>query len=151
MSGETRMMSGRVTTRLATQADAQTILGFDAVARNERARVNFIYRTVASRHCHVVTCDGQVVGYGTLENNFFDQGFVSMLYVHADFRRRGAATALLAHLERVCQTPKLFTSCSQSNTAMQNLMAKLGYRPSGSVDNLGDEPQLVFCKVLREG
>jgi len=151
MPNDTEVAPSRLSTRLATQADAQVILSFDDAARAQRERVNFIYRTIASRNCHVVVADTQVVGYGVLEYTFFDHGYISMLYVNADFRRRGAATALLSHLERMCKTPKLFTSMRQSNTDVQNLLAAANYRASGSIENLsGDgEAEMVYCKALR--
>lgn len=145
-----RTTLGRFTTRLATQADTQAILAFDAVARQERERVNFIYRTVSSRNCHVVTCDQKVVGYGVLESSFFGHGFVSMLYVDDDHRRRGAGTALMGHLERMCKSSRLFTACGQSNKAMQAMLEAMGYRSSGVIENISDEPELIYCKILRD-
>lgn len=73
-----------------------------------------------------------------------------MLYVHANHRRRGAGTALVQHLESLCQTPKLFTSTNLSNLAMQSLLAKLGYELSGVIHNLDEgDPELVYFKRLR--
>jgi len=140
----------RLATRLATQADAQTILQFDESARAQRERVNFIYRTVASRHCHVVTAAGQTIGYGVLEYNFFDHGFISTLYVRQDQRRRGAASALLTHLERICKTPRIFTALAADNAVGEALLRGQDYSPTGTLEHVDEQGTLkVYFKSLR--
>ena len=55
------------------------------------------------------------------------------------------------HLESVCRTGKIFTSTNLSNVLMQSLLSNLGYKLSGVIHNLDeDDPELVYCKVLRE-
>ena len=136
--------------RLASQSDAAPIIAFDHVAQQQRARVNFIYRAITSRSCYVAVVEQGVVAYGVLEYSFFEHGFISMLYVHPEHRRRGIGYALLEHIERVCKTPKLFTSTDKSNKAMQALLAKRNYAPSGTIKNLGDEgPEQIFFKQVR--
>ena len=90
-----------------------------------------------------------MLGYAVLEYTFFEQGFISMLYVRADHRRSGVGTALLSHLESVCRTRKLFTSTNLSNLPMQALLARLGYRLSGVIHDLDEgDPELVYIKVV---
>ncbi len=82
--------------------------------------------------------------------SFLDQWFVELLVVHPDYRRRGVATALMTHCASVCPAEKLFTSTNESNTPMRRLLSKLGYAPSGYVDNLDEgDPELIFVKRLR--
>ncbi len=53
-------------------------------------------------------------------------------------------------LEASCTTQRLFTSTNRSNAAMQAFLPKLGYIPSGVVDNLDEgDPELIFFKYLR--
>jgi GNAT superfamily N-acetyltransferase len=81
---------------------------------------------------------------------FYDNGFIAMLYVQPGHRRRGVGAALLAHLESLCQTPKLFTSTNLSNLPMQSLLVKSGYTLSGVIHNLDeDDPEIVYCKRLK--
>ena len=137
-------------TRTAAYSDAEAIIGFDHVAQSERSRVNFIHRAIASRSCFVGLVDGRVVGYGVLEYTFFENGFISMLYVHSKFRRRGVGSALVRHMEQACKTEKLFTSTNRSNTRMLALLKKLKYRSSGTIKNLHEtDPELVYFKRLQ--
>jgi GNAT superfamily N-acetyltransferase len=93
-----------------------------------------------------------VVGYAILEYSFYEQGFISLLYIHPNYRRHGAGLKLVQHLETVCQTAKLFTSTNLSNLPMQSLLAKLAYRLSGVIHHLDeDDPELVYVKYLKQG
>jgi GNAT superfamily N-acetyltransferase len=99
--------------------------------------------------CYVAEDDGELLGFVILEYSFYAYGFVSLLHVHEDHRRQGVATALMAHAEDACTTPKLFTSTNGSNTPMQHLCARLGFMPSGVILNLDhDDPELVYVKRL---
>lgn len=92
----------------------------------------------------------QVLAYSVLDHTFFGQGFISMLYVHPDHRRRGVATQLMTALEAHCTSTKLFTSTNRSNKPMQALLPKLGYAPSGIVENLDeDDPELIYFKRVQ--
>jgi ribosomal protein S18 acetylase RimI-like enzyme len=133
--------------RLAFQSDATSIIGFDHVAQSEPSRVGFINRSIDEGTCYVIDLDQKVITYGVLEYSFYGNGFISMLYVHPDFRRRGFGRELMKHLERSCKTGKLFTSTNQSNTIMQSLLESLEYQLSGVIENLDDDdPELVYFK-----
>jgi GNAT superfamily N-acetyltransferase len=137
-------------TRQALPSDAEAIAGFDHIAATSPARREFIRRSVEAGHCLVAVGDGRVVGYAVLEYTFYDNGWMSMLYVAEPSRRRGFGAALVARVERECRTPKLFTSTNESNTRMRALLTKLGFRPSGVIENLDEgDPELVFFKRLR--
>jgi GNAT superfamily N-acetyltransferase len=70
-----------------------------------------------------------------------------MLYIHSKYRRNGIGTALMQHLESLCQTKKLFKSTNLSNLQMQTLLAKLNYRLSGVIQDPGKgEPKLIYVK-----
>jgi len=89
----------------------------------------------------------KIIGYGVLNYTFFHHGSIDMLYVDAAYRRGGAGAALLAHLEALCQTPKLFTTTNLSNLPMQSLLEKLGYVQSGVIHNLDEgDPEMVYFK-----
>ena len=102
---------------------------------------------MAAGDCHVAVDGGEVVGYAVLSHTFYGNGFVEMLYVHPDRRRRGAGAALLLHVESLCRTPKLFTSTNLSNLPMQSLLNRAGYAVSGVIHNLDEgDPEVVYFK-----
>jgi len=135
--------------RLAVESDIDSIHSFDATAQHDNRRRNLVSRSVAAGDCFVAV-DERVIGYAILEYTFYDNGFVSMLYVHPEHRRLGVGTRLMKHLESVCQTSKLFTSTNLSNIPMQSLLVRLGYKLSGVIHNLDeDDPELVCVKFLK--
>ncbi len=137
--------------RLAQEGDLESLCGLDAVVRQDHRRRDFIARAVSNGNCHVAI-DTQVLGYGVLDYTFFENGFVSMLYVRPNARQRGVGIGLIRHLEATCQTPKLFTSTNLSNLPMQSLLAKLGYKLSGVIHDLDEgDPELVYVKYLTGG
>jgi GNAT superfamily N-acetyltransferase len=103
---------------LAQTEDIEAILAFDHLAEQEKERVAFIRRLVGQGACYVAVQDG-LLGYAVLEYTFFEQGFVSLLYVRDEHRRSGVGTALMRYLESICRTRKLFTSTNLSNRPMQ--------------------------------
>jgi ribosomal protein S18 acetylase RimI-like enzyme len=136
---------------LAEGSHAETIASFDHRAQYDNKRVAFIRRSIANRNCHVVSVGGKAIGYAVLEYSFFENGFISMLYVQQEYRRRGVGEELMHYLEGLCRTPKLFTSTNLSNTAMQSLLAKLGYVLSGVIENLDEsDPELIYFKCPKQ-
>ena len=138
--------------RLAINSDINAICGFDHIARQDDQRRAFIRRSVERENCFVIATDDQITGYAVLEYSFYEQGFISMLYLHHAYRRQGAGLMLMQHLESVCQTRKLFTSTNLSNLPMQSLLAKLDYKLSGVIHNLDEgDPELVYVKFIGQG
>lgn len=138
--------------RSAVSDDVDSLCTLDHLAQRDSRRRAFIERSVQAGDCYVVEAHYQVVGYAVLEYTFYEQGFVSMLYIHPEYRRQGAGTMLMRYLESICQTPKLFTSTNLSNFPMQSLLAKLGYTLSGVIHHLDeDDPELVYVKYLKRG
>jgi ribosomal protein S18 acetylase RimI-like enzyme len=135
--------------RLAVSADIHSILRFDQVAQREERRRAFIAHSVDAGTCWVIVDAQQVAGYAVLNYSFFEQGFISVLYIHPDYRRQGAGLRLMQHLETICQTEKLFTSINLSNLPMQSLLARLSYLLSGVIHHLDEgDPELVYVKYL---
>jgi len=115
---------------------------------------NELAERATERGCgYVLVQDRQVIGIGILEYNFFEQGFISLLYVSPEVRRSGAGRMLLQYLVSVCETPKLFSSTNQSNAPMQALFRQVGFAPSGIIQNLDpNDPEIVYYKsVTGEG
>jgi GNAT superfamily N-acetyltransferase len=139
-----------ISIRPAVSSDVEAVCSFDLIARQADERREFIRRAVSAGTCYAALAEQDVIGYGVLNYTFYQQGCIDMLYVAAGQRRRGAGTALLEHMERQCQTPKLFTSTNLSNLPMQALLAKRGYMLSGVIHNLDEgDPEIIYCKRLR--
>jgi len=136
--------------RPARESDFEILCSLDQVAKKARKRREFIRRAIASGSCFVAVTGQEIIGYGMLNYTFYDYGFINMLYVAADQRRRGAGTALLEQLERQCRTPKLFTSTNMSNVAMQSLLARHEYVLVGVIHELDEgDAEIVYSKRLR--
>jgi ribosomal protein S18 acetylase RimI-like enzyme len=136
--------------RIGTEADAAELIRFDAVARAEADRRSFVRESIQGGRCFVCADGGELIGYGVLEHSFYRQGFVAMLYVHPDHRRRGVGTSLMQRMESKCRTRKIWTSTNLSNLPMQSLLSKLDYRLSGVLGELDPhDPEIVYVKVLR--
>jgi len=136
--------------RLANLADAEQISHFDHVARIDPGRDQFVRSSIGNGQCHVYEQGGAVVAYAVLEYSFYGNAFVSMLCVHPERRRKGIGAKLMRHIESLCRTDKLFTSTNESNQPMRKLLEKLGYQPSGRIENLDEgDPEMVYFKRLK--
>ena len=139
-----------ISIRSAVTNDIEAVCSLDLIARQADERREFIRRAINAGTCHAAVSEQGVIGYGVLNYSFYHQGWIEMLYVAAGQRRRGAGAALLEHMERQCQTPKLFTSTNLSNLPMQALLANHGYVLSGVIHNLDEgDSEIVYCKRLR--
>ena len=129
--------------------DLGAVAAIDRLVTGSDARAGWLAERFADGHCWVARVEGEIVGFAIFTPSFFRQWFIALLIVHPDHRRRGVGTALVRQCEAICAAPKLFTSTNESNAPMRALLAKLGYEPSGRVDNLDEgDPELVFLKRL---
>lgn len=129
--------------------DTGAVTAINALVTGSDARSGWIAERFADGHCWVARKDGEIVGFAIFTPTFFQQWFISLLMVHPDHRRQGVGSALVRQCEAISEAPKLFTSTNESNGAMRALLAKLGYEPSGQVDNLDEgDPELIFVKRL---
>ena len=97
--------------REGTPADRDAIVAFDHVAQSDPERIRFIDRILRSGTCLVAEHDDTVAAYGALEYTFYEQGFVSMLYVAEPHRRQGIGRTLMQALAARRQ------SCSHRQTS----------------------------------
>jgi ribosomal protein S18 acetylase RimI-like enzyme len=135
--------------RDATSSDLAAMYAVDHMAAEEGSRRQHIRKWVASGQAIVAVVDDDVCGYAALEYTFFGCGFIAMLMVRKESRRKGVATALVTQLQERCETEKLFTSTNESNMPMQALMQAMSYEPSGTVYNLDEgDPELFYVKRM---
>lgn len=137
--------------RPARDGDIDALCALDPIARLEQGRRHFIASAVAAGQCWVATeadDTSALLGYGVINDAFFEQDFIPLLVVRESARRRGIATALIGVLEGQGTGAKLFTSTNSSNAPMRGLLARQGFVPSGHIDNLDEgDPELVFVKL----
>ena len=135
--------------RDATSSDLDAMYAVDHMATEEGSRRQHIRDWVASGQAIVAVVDGEICGYAALEYTFFGCGFITMLMVRKESRRKGVATALVTQLHERCETEKLFTSTNESNKPMQAFMQAMSYEPSGTVYNLDEgDPELFYLKRI---
>ena len=133
----------------ATSRDFEHICVLDETVYRGPSRRGTIGPAVAASRCAVARVDGIVRGYVVTRPDFFGHGFVDLLVVHPDYRRRGLATTLMRAAELDAPTDKLFTSTNQSNLAAQRLFERLGFVRSGTIDNLDEgDSEIVYFKRL---
>ena len=137
--------------RSAVLGDLDRLVALDHIALREVTRIARIQRGIDRGTCWVADDNnGRPLGYALLNKKaFFGFDFLELLYVELSARRRGVGRALIEHLERECTTAKLFTSTNESNTAMREILARLGYHWSGVIYNLDkNDPEFIFVKLL---
>ncbi|MNM56373.1 hypothetical protein D3C76_534320 [compost metagenome] len=144
-------MSAHPTIRLAQREDLDALVELDAIARNDPGRRRFIAQATACSQCWVAVeahAASLLIGYGVLNQAFFDQPFIPLIVVKASARRRGVASAILRTLEAQCTGRKLFTSTNASNTPMRTLLSQHGFIGSGQIENLDEgDPELIYVKL----
>lgn len=134
--------------RRAEKGDLSAVAAFEWCAA-ETSRVKKLESSIGEGRCFVADCCRKLVGCGTISYNFFERGFVDLLYVSATDRRKGLGTGLLHCIESACTTATIFTSTNLSNLPMQRLLAKNGYQISGVVEGLDEgDPELFYRKSL---
>lgn len=137
--------------RMAIESDVAAMCAIDPIAAEQGIRAQHIREWANARRATVALIDKVVVGYAALEYTFFSYGFISMLMVDESRKRQGVGTAIVKHLEEVCETNKLFTSTNESNKPMHGFLQSMSYEASGTVYNLDEgDPELFYVKRLKE-
>ncbi|HEX5138070.1 MAG TPA: GNAT family N-acetyltransferase [Planctomycetota bacterium] len=128
--------------RAASAADSDAIASLLRPEWHDTMR-----RAIAGGGCAVAEIDGRIVAYVCRDETFYGNGWVSLLYVREEARRRGLGEALMRHAMASCRTEKLFTSTNLSNGPMQALLGKLGFELTGVIHNLDPgDPELVYLR-----
>lgn len=143
-------MTAQSLVRLALSSDLDSLIELDAIAKRELRRRAFIAQAISAGQCWVAVDardTSALLGYGILNDSFFEQAFIPLIVVRDSVRRRGVGSAILGVLESHCAAAKLFTSTNASNAPMRKLLGKLGFTGSGQIENLDEgDPELVFVK-----
>ena len=128
--------------RKATADDIEKIVQIDLTLKREQ-----ICKAVLQEECYIAEDGDQIIGFAIMSFSFFNYGFIELLIIAEEHRRRGMGAALLDYLFWQCKTEKLFTSTNESNTPMRELLAKSGFIPCGQIDALDEgDPELFFVR-----
>jgi len=122
------------------------LIAIDEVARRpDESRKRFLADRISEGQVLVAKDGEHVIGYIVQDCSFFERGFVHLLYVNQQHRRRGVGAALLAEAVAACGTSRVFTSTNRSNERMQALLHKLGWQRAGEVEGLDEgDPEVFF-------
>ena len=117
-------------------ADLDVVLALENIAFvSPWSRSSFLYELLENPRAVYLAAkfDGQLAGYiGMWE--IFDEGHITNLAVHPDFRRQGIARRLLWDLTEIAKSHgilKLTLEVRQSNLPAQLLYAKIGFVKAG--------------------
>ncbi|HEY4943012.1 MAG TPA: GNAT family N-acetyltransferase [Rhizomicrobium sp.] len=131
-------------------SDRDALVAIDARVGTETTRLPLLLRAHAAQGFWLAEQGGRVVGYIARTFEFFDKDFIALVVVDETLRRSGIGTALMRKIENLATGDRIFTSTNESNATMRAVLARLGYVPSGRIDNLDPgDPELVFVKFLK--
>lgn len=135
--------------RQGIPADVQAVLDLDEVAARDPQRMSDLKFWIDGGSVIVAAKEGRLLGYAVLDRSFFGRSFIRMVYVAASSRRLGVGRALVQTAEVQAARPRIFTSTNASNTAMQALLAGLGYTRCGEVHGLDEgDPEVFYFRDL---
>jgi len=142
-------LAGEDEIRAGTGDDFAALVDCDPLAARSEARRDALAAWLAQATVLVSREQERIAGFLVLEHGLFGHGFVPLVCVRPDDRRRGHALRLLAAAEARCRTAKLFASANASNGASQALLARAGFVRSGTIENLdAGDPELVYFKAV---
>jgi ribosomal protein S18 acetylase RimI-like enzyme len=135
--------------RQAHESDLPGLLACDAYAKVHETRAHELRRWVEQQSCFVALARDEPVGFVVLQYTFFGNGFIPLVCVAVDRQRQGIGLFLLSQTERLCTTPKLFTSTNASNSKAQRLFGRAGFAASGTIENLDEaDSELIYFKAV---
>jgi GNAT superfamily N-acetyltransferase len=134
--------------RKATRRDLPAMLEIMAIG-STADHTDLIKKSVRVGQCLVAFIDDKMVGLGILTGSFYNQGFIDLLIVHPEYRRRGIAAVIIRRMEQICPTAKLFTSTNESNIPARKTYEASGFVRSGYIENLDEgDPEIIYFKQL---
>lgn len=136
--------------RQARERDVQALPALQRYIEEETPRHRaFIERVLPLGDMYLALIGGEFAGSVITDDHLWGRGFVWLLWVESGYRRRGVASALMRHAEKLASPPRLFTSTRSTNIASQRLFAGLGYERSGEMHRMDDtDPELFYSKAV---
>ncbi|WML48029.1 GNAT family N-acetyltransferase [Neobacillus sp. PS3-34] len=94
--------------QLAKIDNLKELKTIDKLVLGNTSREFYIQKAIEKSRCFVASSAGVTAGFLTFDTNFFDHCFISLVIVHPLERRKGLASSLIKHFEKVAPTEKIF-------------------------------------------
>ena len=119
-------------------------VAIDEALIGSKERADYITSVAQKGGLSVALLRNEVQAFCCLDHHFFfEKPFISLLIVSPDARRVGLGAGLLSHNSR--RFPEVWTSTNRSNSAMQRLLKKTGWRHCGEISGLDEgDPEQFF-------
>lgn len=135
--------------RIADLSELQNIWTLNETVKKAKMRKDVLSKAIQKGNCFVANNENKLVGYIVFSRSFFENWFITLLYVEEEYRRKGIATMLIKEVERQCTSSKLFISTNASNQVMQQICEKREFKKSGMINDIGEtDSELFFVKYL---
>ena len=134
--------------RCATECDLEacTAIATDAfhIYTAERRREH-LRQLIPHKNVLLAEEGAVVLGYASFLTNWFNSTFLKLVVVDAAARRRGVAGTLIETIAREhCSSGRFFSSTEADNLPSIAMHEKLGFKPSGFLDNLPQPERELF-------
>jgi ribosomal protein S18 acetylase RimI-like enzyme len=135
--------------RFAHTEDIPSLTAVDSLASPASRRLRLLERAIENQQCLVAEFNSEVAGYAQFSRCFYDNMFIELVIIRSGCRRKGIASALIKHIERITSSDKLFSSTNRSNRAAQEFLHHCGFIETGYIDNLDhNDPEIVYFKRI---
>lgn len=140
--------------RLATESDLETCVAIatDAfhIYTKERRREH-LQQLIPDGNVLLAEECSKVLGYASFLTDWFNSTFLKLVVVDPVARRRNVASALIETIARDhCPSRRFFSSTEADNLPSIAMHEKLGFKPSGFLDNLPQpERELFYFRKVR--
>lgn len=130
-----------------TPNEIASAVAIDEAQIGSKARADYITSVAESGGLSVAVLRNEVQAFCCLDHNyFFEKPFISLLIVSPDARRLGLGAGLLSYSSHMF--PEIWTSTNRSNSVMQKLLKKAGWRYCGEIGGLDDGDPEQFFKTV---
>ena len=137
---------------IIVQADLShldTVVALHRLTFSDDSTIDRYAQIVKRGDCFVAFAEEDApLGFAVYDTFLHGHGFLRIIGVHPDHRRKGIAAALVERVQQRCTTDRLFTATSADNSAMQKTAEALGFTLAGHIDGIANEREFIYLKRL---
>jgi ribosomal protein S18 acetylase RimI-like enzyme len=136
----------------ANKKHLKVLLNFDPLVGKLLGRYELHVHSINNGNTYIAFKNEQLIGFIIFNYQLFGNAFIELLQIDKEFRGKGYGSMLIKYVESICETEKLFISTNKSNEPMNKLLSKLGYLPSGHLENINEEDwdyEMFFVKFIK--